>query len=154
MHGWRLMWSPSTCRAPAGQPEPPMHTPEDSDSGTSTGAASAGAPVGVRAAIAATSGTARPLRWVQPGAYALTLGDRVAVRDAEGDSSTEWLGTVVIPSAQLLEWPAPEVISGWPVVVRRATADEWPAGTVTDGSRLLESLGLPPSRLRRPGYEF
>lgn len=150
--------------------QPDRASGEPENASRQTVQASAGAPVGVRAAVATTPGSARPLRWVRPGGFDLAVGDRVAVREAATeaapdetpeelgdraeDGRVEWLGTVVIPTVQLLEWPSPDVVAAWPVVVRRATADEWPASTVTDGSRLLESLELPRTQLQRPGHEM
>ena len=98
------------------------------------------APAGVRPV-----GGGGRLRWVEPGAFELAIGDRVAVR--EDDEA--WLGEVVVPPDRLVEWPAPE-LSRMPVVVRRAADDEWPAPPGTDGRRLLDSLGLPPDVLARP----
>ena len=95
------------------------------------------APAGIRSAV-----TGR-LRWVEPGTFALAIGDRVAVREDDG----EWLGEVVVPPDRLVEWSE---LAGLPVVVRRAADDEWPAPPVTDGRRLLDSLGLPPELLARP----
>ena len=109
------------------------------------------APAAVRPVIvqadAAGPGTGEgPLRWVEPGAFELAIGDRVAVRSQGG----EWLGEVVVPPERLVEWPD---LPDLPVVARRATAEEWPRPPVTDGRRLLDSLGLPPELLvrRRPG---
>ena len=124
------------------------------------------APVGVRAAIAEAGGSVRPLRWVQPGEFVLAAGDLVAVREADRQHAAmregadahdgprvgqpEWLGAVVIPADRLLAWPAAEVGATWPVVVRRAAPGDMPPRTVTDGSRLLASLGLSATLLQRP----
>src|SRR5688572_3299370 len=40
------------------------------------------------------------LRWVETGPFELHLGDRVAVREHDG----EWLGEVVVPPERLVEW--------------------------------------------------
>ena len=80
------------------------------------------------------------LRWVSSGPFELAFGDRVAVRERDG----EWLGEVVVPSARLVEWPVQE---GLPVVSRRVPDDEWPGPPSTTGSALLESLALPPELL-------
>jgi hypothetical protein len=103
-----------------------------------------GAPVGVRPAPGAAADGARRLRWVASGSFALAPGDRVAV--LEGD--TEWLGEVAVPPERLVEWPA---LDGLPVVTRRLTDAEWPGAPVTDGHRLLVSLGLPSEVLARGG---
>lgn len=94
------------------------------------------APAGVRP----TDGT--PLRWVQPGLFALQYGDRVVVHDGDAD----WLGVVVIPPEQLLEWTDPASL---PVVARLAEDADWPAAPVRAGRRLLESLALAPELLAR-----
>jgi hypothetical protein len=83
------------------------------------------------------------LRWVEPGSFELHLGDRVAVRAHDG----EWLGEVVVPPQRLVEWTEQADL---PVVVRRVADAEWPAPPVTDGRRLLDSLGLAPDLLARP----
>lgn len=83
------------------------------------------------------------LRWVQQGPFALALGDRVAVREDDG----EWLGEVVVPPERVVEWSE---LTDLPVIARRATDAEWPAPPVTAGRRLLDSLGLPPELLTRP----
>ena len=108
------------------------------------------APVGVRPAGAASVGMGDGvvpgrLRWVVPGRFDLVAGDRVAVREG----TLEWLGEVVVPAGQLVEWPdlgARPV----PVVARRASDGEWPSPPPTEGRRLLESLDLPEHLLRRP----
>jgi len=100
------------------------------------------APAGVRPALAESGARASRLRWVEPGPFALAMGDRVAVR--EGDA--EWLGEVVVPPERLMEWPELETL---PVVSRRVPDAEWPAAPAGDGRRLLESLALPPELLAR-----
>ena len=68
----------------------------------------------------------------------------------EGDA--EWLGEVVVPPVQLIEWPPAAEwphLGASPVVVRRAAEEEWPVPPVTAGRRLLESLALPPDLLAR-----
>ena len=104
--------------------------------------------VGVRPADADRR-RANPIVWAVSGALdGLAFGDRVTVLQA----GHEWLGEVVVPADRLVEWPdsAPEQP---PIVVRRATEDDWPEPPVTDGRRLLDSLGLPRELLvrSRPG---
>jgi hypothetical protein len=82
------------------------------------------------------------LRWVAPGPFTLAAGDRVAVVE----HGREWLGEVVVPPDRLVEWPE---LTDLPVVARRATDAEWPDPPVTDGRRLLDTLGLPPELLDR-----
>ena len=53
-----------------------------------------------------------------------------------------------MPPERLVEWPE---LTDLPVVARRATDAEWPDAPVTDGRRLLDSLGLPPELLARRG---
>jgi hypothetical protein len=82
------------------------------------------------------------LRWVAPGQLTLAIGDRVAVVER----GREWLGEVVVPPGRLVEWPA---LTNLPVVARRVADAEWPDPPVTDGRRLLDTLGLPPELLDR-----
>jgi hypothetical protein len=103
------------------------------------------APVGIRPADAERRRTS-PIVWARPGKFDLVLGDRVVVLQP----CHEWLGEVVVPADRLVEWPGPgprEV----PVIVRRVAEDEWPEPPVTDGRRLLDSLGLPRELLARSG---
>jgi hypothetical protein len=100
------------------------------------------APAGVRPAHASTDTGATHLRWVEPGSFTLSLGDRVAVLEA----GAEWLGEVVVPPERLVEWPELERL---PVVTRRVLDAEWPSAPAGDGRRLLESLPLPPELLAR-----
>ena len=103
--------------------------------------------VGVRPADA-DQRRASPIVWALPGALDLAFGDRVAVFQ----TGHEWLGEVVVPADRLVEWPGPAADQP-PIVVRRATEDDWPESPVTDGRRLLDSLGLPRELLvrSRPG---
>lgn len=101
-----------------------------------TEAASVRAPVGVRPA-----GHGH-LRWVAASSLELTPGDRVAVRDGNG----EWPGEVVVPSDRILEWPS---TSNLPEVVRLLRPDEWPAEPARAGHQLYASLDLP-TAARRP----
>jgi hypothetical protein len=103
-------------------------------------------PAGIRPIERAPDDTgAGRLRWVTAGSLVLELGDRVVVRERD----REWLGEVVVPPDRLVEWPEQD---GLPIVVRRASAAEWPVDPAQDGTRLLESLALPPELLvrRRP----
>lgn len=103
--------------------------------------------VGVRPADA-DQRRASPIVWAQPGALDLAFGDRVTVLQ----SGQEWLGEVVVPADRLVEWPRP-FSDQLPIVSRRATDDDWPEPPVTDGRRLLDSLGLSRELLvrSRPG---
>jgi hypothetical protein len=93
---------------------------------------------------AVRSAPAERLRWVAPGRFTLAIGDRVVVVE----HGREWLGEVVVPPERLVEWPE---LTDLPVVARRATDAEWPDAPVTDGRRLLDTLGLPPELLARRG---
>lgn len=101
--------------------------------------------VGIRPASAERR-RARSIVWALTGDLDLALGDRVSVLVP----CYEWLGEVVVPPERLVEWPDAFATGQMPVVMRRATDDEWPAPQVTAGRRLLDSLGLPPELLARP----
>ena len=96
--------------------------------------------VGIRP-VSAERRRARPIVWALTGGLDLALGDRVSVLVP----CYEWLGEVVVLSNRLLEWPE---LTDLPVVMRRVADDEWPSPSVTEGRRLLESLGLPPGWAR------
>jgi hypothetical protein len=103
------------------------------------------APVGVRRVTVTPAGEASPFRvarlyWADPGPFALEVGDRVVVQDG----ADVWAGEVVIPGSRVLEWTDD---AGLAVVVRRASAAQWPDPPQTEGRRLLDSLGLPPELL-------
>jgi hypothetical protein len=126
--------------APAGvRPVSPLSAPE-------RGAGGAGGAVWIERphGRAVRSAPSERLRWVAPGRFTLALGDRVVVVEHD----REWLGEVVVPPERLVEWPE---LTDLPVVARRATDAEWPDVPVTDGRRLLDSLGLPPKLSARRG---
>lgn len=100
--------------------------------------------VGIRPA-SADARRARPIVWALPGDLDLALGDRVSVLVP----CYEWLGEVVVPPERLIEWPDSFATGQIPIVTQRATDAEWPAPPVTDGRRLLDTLGLPPELLAR-----
>jgi hypothetical protein len=105
-----------------------------------------GAPrVGIRPAGAERQ-RATPIAWALVGKLDLALGDRVSVLVP----CYEWDGEVVVPPDRLVEWPASFATGQVPVVMRRVADDDWPDPPVTEGRRLLDSLGLPPDVLPRP----
>lgn len=84
------------------------------------------------------------LTWVAPRDVPLSLGARVIVR--EGASS--WLGEAVVLPACVCDGPP---VDAMPVIERLATPDDpeaRPESPPTAGSRLLASLGLPPTQTR------
>lgn len=116
-----------------------------SDRQDSESNARASAPVGIRP-VSAERRRQRPIVWASPGRFDLKIGDRVSVLVP----CYEWLGEVVVPPDRLVEWPGDGPRQA-PVVMRRATDDEWPEPPLTAGRRLLDSLGLPSELLARPG---
>jgi hypothetical protein len=90
-------------------------------------------PVGVRPAGERWA----PIRWVEPGALAHDVGDRVVVQEA----GQEWLAEVVVAAAQIIEAPP---LDDLPAIVGPADEAAWPSPTPGAGQALLRSLPLPP----------